>query len=100
MDLEAKIVICTAETRKVVFKAVQNAEMILPHKIKLFSFGRTQNSENNCENVIELLEKVNDDESPIPVNLTDSELDKETAIIFWTSGTTGITSDKLLLSLC
>ena len=36
-----------------------------------------------------MLDEINLHDAPVPVEFNDEELDTETAIIFWTSGTTG-----------
>ena len=57
----------------------------------MFSFGPLENikgSEN--EDLIELAKETNIKDAPEPVIFDDNELDTETAIVFWTSGTTGM----------
>ena len=36
-----------------------------------------------------MLDEINLHDAPVPVEFNDEELDTETAIVFWTSGTTG-----------
>ena len=36
-----------------------------------------------------MLDEINSHDAPVPVEFNDEELDTETAIVFWTSGTTG-----------
>ena len=90
IDIQAKIVICTSETYTRVAKAIKDVERHVEHKIKLFSFGPVQELENICEDIVTTVSETDENEAPAPVILDDNELDKETAIIFWTSGTTGL----------
>ena len=36
-----------------------------------------------------MLDEINLHDAPVPVEFSEEELDTETAIVFWTSGTTG-----------
>ena len=91
LDIEAKIVICTAQTAEKVLKAVKYAERILKHKVKVFSFGPLENVKGSeDEDLIELAKETDINDAPEPVIFDDNELDTETAIVFWTSGTTGM----------
>ena len=72
-------------------KAVKYAERILKHKVKVFSFGPLENVKGSeDEDLIELAKETDINDAPEPVIFDDNELDTETAIVFWTSGTTGM----------
>ena len=90
LDIEAKIVICTSETCVRVLEAVKDAERKAKYKIKVFSFGPVDDLEDGCEDIITTLSRTDENNAPTPVTFDDNELDTETAIVFWTSGTTGL----------
>jgi hypothetical protein len=65
------------------------------YKIALFSFGSLHESDYTCKDIISMLNETNTDEAPTPTRFDDKKLDTETAIVFWTSGTTGLFRIKL-----
>ena len=73
---------CTDETSENVIKAVKSLES--KRKIHCFGFG----SVSGLENVFELIENIEENQAPDPVVAKNPM--KDTNIIFWTSGTTGL----------
>ena len=55
----------------------------------MFSFGAIDECEPMDTDIIGKLNEINIENSPKPVTFNDKELDTESVIIFWTSGTTG-----------
>lgn len=83
-DTGARIVICIPETAAAVMTAVQTVQASSKRKLFLYSFGKV----GDCEDILDKLDKTDGDEAPDPVLPDDPQ--KEVAIIFWTSGTTGL----------
>lgn len=83
-DTNAKIVICTQDTVAKVRRAIEACE----RKIHLFSFGPIVAPDDDIEDIIEALERVDDRDAPDPIAVRSTKT--ETCIIFWSSGTTGL----------
>ena len=61
----------------------------MAHQIQVFCFGKLKTSSTDCQDIISMLDEINLHDAPVPVEFSEEELDTETAIVFWTSGTTG-----------
>ena len=89
IDIEANIVLCTPQTHKKVADAIEISKKSMAHPIKVFCFGKLKTSSTDCQDILSMLDEINLHNAPVPVEFSDEELDTETAIVFWTSGTTG-----------
>ena len=78
------MVICTDETSEQVLKAVDIFGGKSKKKIHCYSFGPV----DGLENALDLIEDIEENEAPDPVVAKNPS--KDTNIIFWTSGTTGL----------
>ena len=87
--MEANIVLCTPETHEKVADAIKISKKFIAHQIQEFCFGKLETSSTDCQDIISMLDEINLHDAPVPVEFSDEELDTETAIVFWTSGTTG-----------
>ena len=75
---------------KKIASAVAIAKVTLKHEIKLFILGSSEDLESNSEDILDMLYRTELEKTPDPVILDFHELNTQTAIVFWTSGTTGI----------
>ena len=89
IDIEANIVLCTPQTHEKVADAIKISKKSIAHEIQVFCFGKLKTSSTDFQDIISMLNEINLHDAPVPVEFNDEELDTETAIIFWTSGTTG-----------
>ncbi len=82
-DTNAKLVICVDET----WKRARNAiELVDNKKIHLYSFD--SKNKDQVENILEKLADIEEHYAPDPVEVKSTK--RETCIIFWSSGTTGM----------
>ena len=88
--MDTKIVVCAPYVEKKIASAVGMAKVTLKHEIKLFILGSSEDIESNSEDILDILYEIDLDRTPDPVILDFHELNTQTAIVFWTSGTTGI----------
>ena len=94
--MDATIVICAPYVEKKIVAAVGIAKLTLKHEIKVFILGSSEGIESNSEDILSLLYDTDLDKAPDPVILDSHELDTQRAIIFWTSGTTGISTKRFV----
>ena len=91
--MDVKIIVCTENVHKKLVSAVDNAKIALKRDIKLFILGASDQS--SSDDILKLLDKTDINNAPDPVILDSNELETQTAIIFWTSGTTGLDNEML-----
>ena len=78
--------VCIPSTATNVIKAVSEVEKNSDKKITIFSFGDVP----GCENILKLVENVDELKSPKAVEFNEEEMKQDCAIVFWSSGTTGM----------
>ena len=89
IDIDAKIVICTPNVQRKIASAVDIAKNFLKREIKFFTLGSFENLESDSADILKLLHRAEIENAPHPVVFSSEELHTKTAIVFWTSGTTG-----------